>query len=305
MESPCATLSSPPVADHRPINRRAALLAGGALALAAGAPRTALGRSGDFAFDVRDPVANMEAAVRMMGSNDGSVTYGYNRGRLLGMRPREHARPLSDWEGCAARVFKRRDDGAFDLGLREWLYFLDMDTGEPATAMLNPYTLEEIQLTPFKGGGGLGHAFSTHGQGRSGRTGYEAEHGPYVYDWMAVGGLAHLQIDKFISFPAFYSPERFPRASTGSTRWEVQVQTLIGPIDELNDPGRPCVRTSEVWMMKNDWMGFMNMGQWSGHHIWRSQGRKALSIGELPRDFRERTEQVFPGLLAEVESWSA
>lgn len=289
------------------MKRRDVLLSGGAtvagMAFAGSAPARA--GAAEIAFDVTDPVANMHAAVRMMGSADGAATYGYNRGRLFGMRPKEHARPIADWEGCAARVFRPREDGAYDLGLREWLYFLDMETGKPIDSMINPYTRETIELTPFRGGGGFNHTFSVHGQRRSGRSEFEASHGPYVYDWMVADGMAYLQIDKFISFPAYYTPDRFPRASTGPVRWEMQVQTLIGRLDQLNDPDLPAVETAEVWIMKNDWMGFMNMGQWAGHHIWRSQGRKALAVGDLPAGFSRRTEEVFPGLLAEVEAWSA
>ena len=46
-----------------------------------------------------------------------------------------------------------------------------------------------------------------------------------------VAGMAYLQIDKFVSFPAYYTPDRFPRASTGPVRWEMQVQTLIGRLE--------------------------------------------------------------------------
>lgn len=294
-------------AFERDMKRRDVLHLGGAAVagMAVGGAPSAEAGEGGIAFDITDPVANMHAAVRMMGSADGTATYGYNRGRLFGMRPKEHARPIADWEGCAARVFKPREDGAYDLGLREWLYFLDMETGKPIDSMVNPYTRENIELTPFRGGGGFNHTFSVHGQRRSGRSEFEASPGPYVYDWMVADGMAYLQIDKFISFPAYYTPDRFPRASTGPVRWEIQVQTLVGRLDQLNDPDRAAVETAEVWIMKNDWMGFMNMGQWAGHHIWRSQGRKALAVGDLPAGFSRRTEEVFPGLLAEVEAWTA
>ena len=89
------------------------------MAFAGSAPARA--GTAEIAFDISDPVANMHAAVRMMGSADGAPTYGYNHGRLFGMRPKEHALPLADWEGCAARVFRPRDDGAYDMGLRDWL----------------------------------------------------------------------------------------------------------------------------------------------------------------------------------------
>lgn len=190
------------------MKRRDVLLSGGAtvagMAFAGSVPARA--GAAEIGFDVADPVANMHAAVRMMGSADGTATYGYNRGRLFGMRPEEHALPL-----------------------------VDMETGKPIDAMVNPYTRENIELTPLRGGGGFNNTFSIHGQGRDGRSDFEANYGPYVYDWM----------------------------------------------------------------------GFMNMGQWPGHHIWRSQGRKALAAGDLPAGFSRRTEEVFPGLLAEVEAWSA
>ncbi len=297
---------------HDLVSRRQALTAAAGLGAAIVTMRsggTLAASAGDAdaritAFDLSDPIDNREAVVKMMGSNDGSVTFGHVSGRLHGMRPGEHAIPLVDFDGCAARVFRRREDGDFDLGLREWLFFRDMESGEPITTLMNPWTREEVELRPFRGGGGLNHTFGTYGQVRNGRPEYESGYGPFVYDWMVDGEDAVVQIDKFISFPAFYSPERFPRASTGPTRWEIQVQTLSGPLAELQDESLPAVRTREIWIMKNRWMGFMNMGQWSGHHIWRGMGKKALSVDELPADFQTRTEQVFPGLLDEVAAWN-
>jgi hypothetical protein len=63
----------------------------------------------------------------------------------------------------------------------------------------------------------------------------------------------------------------------------------------------PCI---ETWVMKNSWMGFMNMGQWEGGHIWRGSGKKLASLAELPKDFLDQSEARWPGLTQEFSSWT-
>lgn len=79
----------------------------------------------------------------------------------------------------------------------------------------------------------------------------------------------------------------------------------MGPRAVLEDPDAASVPTTEVWIMKNDWMGFMNMGQWTGGHIWRGVGQKFFDSGALPDQFVADTNATFPGLFEEVEGWAA
>lgn len=259
---------------------------------------------GAMTFDPVSAKDNMHVVARLLGRADGGVTYLHSHGRMFGMRPEEHAVPMLDFESCVARFF-RYDEAArhYRMGLREWLFFKEIDTGEIPERYLNPYTHEEVEVAHFRGGGGATHLWTVRGQERVGREEYQVDYGPQTYDWLVDGDDVTISIDKYISFPAFYSPKRFPRASTGPTRWELQVQTLLARRSELENPDVVSPGCREIWFMKNLWMGFLNMGQWSGEHLWKAMGIKYDALERLPEEFLQRTDSIFPGLLDEVSGW--
>ncbi len=258
-------------------------------------------------YDYADPVDNMHATAKLMGDLTGAACFFHAQGRVFGMMPDEHARPLLDFEGCAARKFAwDAETGDYLLSLREWLLFKDRETGEVVDEWENPYTRETVSLPHFKGGGGeAAHRWTIYGQRRIGREELWADRGERVYDWLFDGDQAVATIDQYIAFPSFYPPERFPRASTGAIRWELQVRTFHADRAALDDPEVTATEGRETWAMKNSWMGFMNMGQWPGHHLWRAAGRKHLSLDTLPEGFVTRSEARWPGLIDEFEAWAA
>jgi len=252
--------------------------------------------------DYADPETNMRLLVKLLGSLDGSVTYYHAHGTMFGMRPAQHARPLLNFEGCAARIFRPDGEGGFLFGLREWLLFKD-PAGVVKEEWLNPYTLQTVKLPHFRGGGGMKHKWTVRGQERIGHEDITVNYGPQVYDWMFDGDRAVCAIDQFIAFPNPQQPDKFPVASTGPVRWEMQVRSFTTSRAALEDPALAMAPSIETWVMKNDWMGFMNMGQWSGHHMWRATGRKLSSLDQLPQTFRDETEARWPGHMAEFAAW--
>jgi hypothetical protein len=254
--------------------------------------------------DYADPETNMRLLVKLLGSLDSKVTYFHAHGVMFGMRPGQHARPLLEFEGCAARLFKPNAAGTFDFGLREWLLFKDPKTHAVIETWQNPYTLETVKLPHFKGGGGMKHKWTQRGQERIGHEALLADYGPQVYDWTFEGDTAVCNIDQFIAFPNQLQPDKFPVASTGPNRFEMQVRSFVSSKAALENPRvaiAPCI---ETWVMKNSWMGFMNMGQWEGGHIWRGSGKKLASLAELPKDFLDQSEARWPGLTQEFSSWT-
>ena len=252
-----------------------------------------------------DPVFNMHAVARLLGRTDGRVAFYHARGVMFGMRPGEHARALLAFEGCAARLFRLLPDGSgYALGLREWLLFRDPKTGEVAESWRNPYTRREGPLPHFRGGGGMKHRWTVSGQGRVEQEALAKPLEPQVYAWDFEGDRGVCTIEQFIAFPAYVTPEQDPVASTGPVRYEMQVRTFAFSRRDLFDPARAFVPVIETWVMKNDWMPFMMMGNWPGHHIWRASGRKLPSLDALPASFVAETERRWPGTVAEFESWT-
>ena len=281
----------------------AGLTAGGA-ARAGATRQTAANAQGPY--DYSDPIDNMHALVKLMGDTSGRATFFHARGRVFGMMPEEHARPLLSYQGCAARKFVWDEEaGDYLFSLREWLLFTDLETGEVIDEWENPYTRETVSLPHFKGGGGAAaHRWAVEGQLRVGREELWADYGPQVYDWLFDGDDVVATIDQYVAFPSFYPPARFPRASTGAIRWELQVRTFHTRRSQLEDPSLTATEGQETWTMKNSWMGFMNMGRWPGHHLWRAAGRKHLSLDTLPADFVARSEARWPGLIEEFDAWA-
>ena len=278
------------------------VLGGSALTAAAAAPA-----GSGLVSDPRlaDPRFNMEAAARLLGRTDGRPAFYHARGVMYGMRPGEHARELLAFEGCAARLFRPFGDGTgYALGLREWLLFRDPDSGAVAESWRNPYTGQEALLPHFRGGGGMAHVWTQTGQGRRGHEALAKPLPPQVYTWEFDGDRGMCSIEQFIAFPARVTPEQDPMASTGAIRHEFQVRSFTFSRRDLFDPRKPFLSTIETWVMKNDWMPFMMMGNWPGHHIWRASGRKLASLDLLPQAFIAETERRWPGTIAEFAAWT-
>jgi len=142
------------------------------------------------------------------------------------------------------------------------------------------------------------------GQGRVEQEALAKPLEPQVYAWDFEGDRGVCTIEQFIAFPAYVTPEQDPVASTGPVRYEMQVRTFAFSRRDLFDPARAFVPVIETWVMKNDWMPFMMMGNWPGHHIWRASGRKLPSLDALPASFVAETERRWPGTVAEFESWT-
>lgn len=275
-------------------------LGGAALSAPAAAASTT---SSDPRF--ADPLFNMHAVARLLGRTDGRVTFYHARGVMFGMRPGEHARALLGFEGCAARLFRPLPDGSgYALGLREWLLFRDPETGGVAESWRNPYTRRDGPLPHFRGGGGMRHLWTVSGQGRLGQEPLAKPLPPQVYAWDFEGDRGVCTIEQFIAFPAYVTPEEDPVASTGAIRHEMQVRSFAFNRRDLLDPRRAFVPVIETWVMKNDWMPFMMMGNWPGHHMWRASGRKLERLDALPADFVAETERRWPGTIAEFADWS-
>lgn len=281
-------------------------LAAGSTALAM--PAVAASSAGpvpDGEARLADPVANMHLVARLLGRTDGKVTYYHARGMMFGMRPGEHARALLGFEGCAARLLRPLADGSgYALGLREWLLFRDPATGAIAESWRNPYTRREGPLPHFRGGGGMNHRWTVRGQERVGHEALAKELPPQTYAWEFDGDRGVCTIEQFIAFPAYVTPEQDPVASTGAVRHEIQVRSFAFSRRELFDQRRAFVPVIETWVMKNDWMPFMMMGNWSGHHIWRATGRKLERLDALPPAFVAETERRWPGTVAEFAAWT-
>ncbi len=252
-----------------------------------------------------DPVFNMHAVARLLGRTDGRVSFFHARGMLFGRRPGEHARALLGFEGCAARLFRPLADGSgYALGLREWLLFRDPGTGAVAERWQNPYTRQEGPLPHFRGGGGMKHLWTVAGQGRVGHEALAKPLPPQLYQWDFDGDRGVCTIEQFIAFPAQVTPEQDPVASTGAVRHEMQVRSFAFSRRALLDTARPFVPVIETWVMTNDWMPFMRMGNWPGHHVWRASGRKLDRIDALPPAFVAETERRWPGTIAEFAAWT-
>jgi hypothetical protein len=251
----------------------------GALLLAG---RTAPAAAGKPALDLADPGDALTAMLRMQGRPDGVDSPWWYFGKIYGVVGESAPRLLVRYEGLEIMRLTPAPGGEYAATGVTTSFFQDPRTKSVLETFANPFTGRTNTVTPNRLGGTADPVtfYSTRGV-RPGRVA--------PADWSHDG--LHLTWDQhgdtvWLSHDRVYPPGRpEPMGESSVAR---------AKLADLHDLARPFVPAGFSSTYFAPWPKWMEMSGQPGHVIWHADGVKLESVADLPRDFRERMERLYP-----------
>jgi len=303
-----------PPSTHR-LDRRGVLrlLAAGAAVSSAGhaglavASRASGARQGgvkparipaDFPRD--DPAFNVLTVGKLQGDLSGAPTWIYNPGVVYGvlpgqgLPPADFGRALFRVEGCTRRISRRLPDGSVEERSRNWMFYLDADTGAPLGKFRNPYTGALLDAPPWRGSPGrstltvngplvqFGPGFENTSIGRALRL-----------DWRTLGETTWIGRQASTRL----------RDATGAVRNEMSIDAWVCRTRDVADTRLTHIPSTFAWTSFAGWMPWLEMGSRPGNLLWRIESTVLHALEALPVAFRERMQQGLPGKLEAPFGW--
>jgi hypothetical protein len=292
------------------VDRRAFLTTAGAglVGAALAAPRIAEAKTGanDAVASLRarfdDPKWNRDAFARLQADTDVKKTkYGWYKGVVLGVRPKEAVRPLFGFEGFScARFLPQEADGSWRKLLRETVFFRDLKTGQVMDAWSNPYTGESVKVV---------HTFNDpfnftirdtfpDPPSYGGLNATKPPKIPFRLPWSIAGAnTLLLGTDIHLFYPSALTVEKWPRESPGPMSQVSEMFRYVIRGEDMADPSKTSVEYHGTWNRVTPWLPWMLMGQADGHILYVGDMAGYKSMDYLPQDLLEYCRKNAPKFL--------
>lgn len=238
------------------------------------------------AEDLNDPKHRMTAIMKIYGSTDDRVNFGYVNGIYYGLIDRTLT-PMFGVLGAVFTRFTARPDGTYDGATFEIAYFTDPETGEKIENYTNPITGETVGPAPVT------------------RSGPHPLHiTPDTAQRIAVPGLAREVKQKFrplrvVRDRVWVTEELNVRINTpgAPATGNASVTTYGASVTEVLDPKNKVVRAEVGYTATTPWRPWIKMGDRPGSMLCSATGRTVQSIDELPPYWLELTKKLHPDVL--------
>jgi Protein of unknown function (DUF1838) len=250
------------------------------------------------------PEAAMRTLARLQGDLSGRITFGYQRGRVFGLRPgaglplADYGMRLYDYEGGSVARTRVLDNGDIETRSRGWLFYTDPETGDYLETWRNPVTGKTVPVPPFRGGIG-GSVLTPNGPRVNANFTMESTvfDSPVVLETVTMGGSSWLTRHAFTRW--------VPKgASQARTEFTLDVWTL--PTRALLDTRTSHLPATSSWTSQTEWQTWLEMpADYAGAQLWHADGKKAFRIADLPPGFVARSNLKHPGILSDPLEFDA
>lgn len=279
-----------------------AVAAGAGLGLAAcgrqppatGAPVAgAKGDSGQrLKLDFSNPADNLKAFIKVTGDLDPAVeTVGWFGGDIFAvLGPDRPLQKLVGVEGFGVLRVAPQPDGKYRLFNRELAYYKDPKTGEFLDTWTNPFTNEEVQVSPIHNkvvNAEIAPVMKMDFDG----TAVEV---PFSPPWNFFDDKAFSLFEVHTAFPSPMTPAAWPRESAGPVTRISEMFQRFTSLAQLEDPGRTNADYTGSWTRIGPWLPWMLQGQAPGHLLYRTNMDRTGTADRLPAALRARAEKLHP-----------
>ena len=242
------------------------------------------------AIDTADPMANIEAWIKLTGDTSGKTVFRWQKGVAYAMPKGAASQPLLGLEGLAiVRDTKLPEGGYREQQVACGLYF-DPATGAYIHEMTNPFTGKIVKLGN-RCGGISGARFTREGLKMEANFAMESSvlGRPYLLQWALNGDRA---VIKRVAHTKWVEP------ASGKTKFEITADTYAAKLSDLENPAKTSVDASYSWVSQTEWMTMLDMADRPGNMLWMMDGQKFASAADIPAAFRKAFEEAYPGRLA-------
>ena len=249
-----------------------------------------------------DPKWNRDAFARLQANLDPKKTkYGWYKGVVLGVRPKEQVRPLVGFEGFSvARFLPQNPDGSWRKLLREVVFFRDLRSGEILDRWQNPYTGESVRVVhtfndPFNF---TISEFFPDPPSYGGLITQKPPRIPFRLPWSIAGrNTLLLATDIHLFYPSALKPEQWPRESAGPMSQVSEMFRYVIRAEDMADEKKTSVEYHGTWNRVTPWLPWMLMGQAEGHVLYVGDMAGYESMDYLPQDLVEYCRKNAPKFL--------
>ena len=281
------------------IDRRAALIGSGILSVAAIA---ALPIDADAAtqaaFDTGDARAMMMILAKLQGDVAGRTTYGYQRGRVVGLVGGQgipldrYGRRLYDYEGASVGRSRIMANGDVETKSRSWLFYTDPASGAYIKRWANPITGKTVDVPPFRGGIS-GGTLTPNGPKVSANFTMESTvfGKPAALEFVTIGERTWVTRHAFTRWT--------PKGAT-QARTEWTLDTWVANTRDLRNSRLTAIPSTTSWTSQTEWQTWLGMPDGEpGQQMWKSDGQKVYSIAALPPAFVAQARAEHGGILTD------
>jgi len=262
------------------LNRREALIGGGAAGLVVGVPAAAA--AGPWAFD--NPRENVRTMARLTSTLEpGKTGFVRYQGKAFGLFEDGRNAPLYDIDGIGALRALPQDDGSIRFLFNEFALYLDPKTGKPLERWTNPVTGREVEVWHLRNGPvnyALDPAKPMFGSFARIDGGPSAD--GFQLPWVQRGPFATFALDVVADRKNPLTPEEWPLESSGATlptTEHSQYSALRRDIENRKLLSLPFFATLQSL---KPWHPWMLMGQRPGRVFARLVAQKVDGPDVLP-----------------------
>ncbi|WP_293897707.1 DUF1838 family protein [Phenylobacterium sp.] len=227
--------------------------------------------------------------LKLVADLDGRTVFSVTEGMVWGFKPQaddltaaQFARRLYGYRSLLARKVETTPDG-LRLRTKGWSFYLDADSGEPVSELLNPYTGLKVTCPPLSGPA----SSVTYG-------------GP-----VATGAGPDLTMRR-IGDHAWIGVDRISRFKPSDTTWfklEADLTTYACRTADLDNPANSHIPSTWSHSLTAEWQTWMRMHGEPGHILFNGAGVALRGPEQIGTDLRRAIDRGFPGALAETLAW--
>ena len=244
------------------------------------------------AVDTTSSAGQLDAFMRMRGSNDGRDTFANWWVTIYAVFPGERPREILKMDGFNVGRFAKLDDGSTQFITREVAYYKDAQSGAILKEWMNPFTQEKNTVLHVANDP-VNSRFAAPKTGEPGRL-----------PFMQAGDDVILRIDVPLAYPNPLQPADFPAESGGAVYAGSEHFTFFAKTAHLDDTKTTSVPVTYAWARTGPWLPWMKMGTRPGYLLYSGHGKKFMSFDELPLDVREFTRANYPAYQKSPEAFT-
>ena len=218
-----------------------------------------------------------------------------NEGTIFGRLPDELPVRLFGFRSAVTIRTQEVQPGVFRTEQREAMHYADLESGDPLTSFLNPYSQETLipvgYVSPL-------NVYFFDVTGSYSRTLPEKRDGHLHLDWRENDAEIWVTESRYNNFPSGVTEAEFPRAYSGPERKSVDILTYRALKRDVDNASLYSLPAQVSMLTEAPWPLWMMMGKSPGSVMWSGFGRKYPHFKALPKRFAATTEQVYPGFLA-------
>ena len=269
------------------VTRRNILLGGAGFAVLSGLSPVAMANtSSPVAVNFTDPVENLRAHVKMVGSLQTQQVISFLRLNIYADSGEGNFAPLFTMNNLLIDQWENQGENQFQMMKYEAGYYTELDSYKPIESFVNPFTKKSHAIKNFLLGP-VPRRYTPEGF-------YVMAYNPNPLPLEVIGDRVFLATQSMESF-------QLPGES-GKTRYINSFMTYSATLADMQNPDIASAPTHTQLHNKTEWAPWMGMEGRPGGTVARGYGTKLSGLDELPEGVIDGYRQRTPEIL-DIENW--